>query len=70
MKDAPAAKQGVQPRHRVYRAPTFMPLWALIGGAAVIAVIERLRTVAARQVPLLCDLCAQHRPDLGLHRHS
>jgi urea transport system permease protein len=39
MKDAPAAKQGVQPRHRVYRAPTFMPLWALIGGAAVIAVI-------------------------------
>ena len=39
MKDAPAAKQGVQPRRRVYRAPTFMPLWALIGGAAVIAVI-------------------------------
>ena len=39
MKDAPAAKQGVQPRHRVYRAPPFMPLWALIGGAAVIALI-------------------------------
>ena len=39
MKDAPAAKRGVQPRRRVYRAPTFMPLWALIGGAAVVALI-------------------------------
>ena len=28
-----------QPRRRRYRAPPFLPLWALIGGAAVIAVI-------------------------------
>jgi urea transport system permease protein len=40
MKDASAPKGPASQRtRRVYRAPPFVPLWALIGGAAVIALI-------------------------------
>ena len=39
MKDASAAKQGVQPRRRRLSGAYVLPLWALIGGAAVVAVI-------------------------------
>ncbi len=36
---APAKTDDARRRRRSYRAPAFMPKWALIGGAAVIAVI-------------------------------
>jgi urea transport system permease protein len=39
MKDASAAAGTAPQRRRAYRAPPFLPLWALIGGAAVIALI-------------------------------
>src|SRR6516165_9236518 len=39
VKDAPAPKGAARGWQRAYRAPPFIPLWALIGGAAVIAVI-------------------------------
>jgi urea transport system permease protein len=39
MKQAAGAEGAATQRRRVYRAPPFLPLWALIGGVAVIALI-------------------------------
>jgi len=62
MKDAPAAKQGVQPRHRVYRAPTFMPLWALIGGARTD--LSGLTANEARAMFMMAGPAAAATPEL------